>query len=132
MSWFERPAEEYISTNHVQLFLPSVDREGSPIPHGQRFWVRECLEVMGKYFGGATAFPPGLGVWRDDEAEGALVYDETVIVFSYVRTDDLTGEAGEALLGFLRRLGREGRQGEVGIYVDDEYIRIVDFEEEEE
>ncbi len=75
---------------------------------------------MGALFGGATAFPPARGVWRDDESK-RLVYDSTVIVFSYVADADLTGDAGRELYAFLMRLGRETNQGEVGIYVDGEY-----------
>ena len=128
MEWSEQLAER-VGSKHVQIFLPSVDRDEVPIPQGQDYWVEECLRVMGEQFGGATAFPRSRGVWRDDERGGTLIYDDTVIVFSYVAEDDLTGEGGDALMQFIRRLGREGRQGEVGIYVNDRYFGIQDFEE---
>lgn len=128
VQWPEQLAER-VGTKHVQVFVPSVDRDEKPIPKGQKYWVEECLRVMGKQFGGATAFPPSRGVWRDDERGGTLVYDETVIVFSYVAEDDLTGEGGQALMEFIKRLGLDGRQGEVGIFVDGRYFGIQDFEE---
>lgn len=85
---------------------------------------------MGKQFGGATAFPPARGVWRDDERKGELIYDETVIVFSYVDPSSFTDEAGEELMKFIRRLGSEGHQGEVGAFVDGTYYGFQDFEEQ--
>src|ERR1700730_17631111 len=90
MKWFD-PDPARIGTHHVQVFIPSVDAKELPIPKGQAYWVDECLKVLGTQFGGATAFPPSRGVWRDDS--GHLVYDNTVIVFSYVAESDLTGEA---------------------------------------
>src|SRR6476659_6630874 len=95
-----RPAEQAsrVSTQHVQVFVPSVDRDGNPIPLGQEHWVKSCLAVMGEHFGGATALPPALGVWRDDENDGQLIYDETVVVFSYVAEGDLTETAEEELM----------------------------------
>lgn len=128
MRWSEQIAGR-VGSKHVQIFVPSVDRDEEPIPQGQEYWTEECLRVMGEQFGGATAFPPSRGVWRDDERGGSLVFDETVIVFSYVAEDDLTGEGGKALMQFIKRLGREGRQGEVGVFVDGRYFGIQDFEE---
>jgi hypothetical protein len=127
VGWFE-PESERVGRRHVQIFLPSVDRDGLSIPEGQEYWVEECLKVLGSLFGGATAFPPARGVWRDDE-RGELRYDNTVIVFSYVAEDDLTGTAGRQLHGFLMRLGRETNQGEVGILVDGEYRGFRRFDE---
>lgn len=128
MHWAEGLTER-VGNKHVQIFIPSVDRDGKPVPRGQEHWVDECLRVMGEQFGGATAFPPSRGVWRDDERGRKLVYDDTVVVFSYAADRDLTGEGGEALLRFAKRLGREARQGEVGVYVDGTYFGIRDFEE---
>jgi len=52
------------------LFIPSRDRTDQPID--QDYWVRETLGVLGELFGGATAFPRGQGVWRDDAQSGLL------------------------------------------------------------
>jgi hypothetical protein len=117
-----------VGSRHVQLFVPAVDRDGGPVPRGQKYWVQECLTVMGSQFGGATAFPPSQGVWRDDEHGGRLVYEETVIVFSYVSDEDLNGAAGRVLLEFINRLGRDGNQGEVGVFVDGTYYGFQSFE----
>jgi hypothetical protein len=108
------------------LFIPSVDRNGDPIPQGQEFWVEQCLAVLGEHFMGATAFPPGRGVWKDDDT-GELLFEDTVVVISYAAKDLLGGGGREALLNFLMRLGAEGKQGEVGVYIDGEYFGFQDF-----
>lgn len=89
--------------------------------------MRECLSVMGHLFGGATAFPPGLGVWRDDESKD-LVFDETVVAFAYVSEEEVNGESGKELFSFLARMGRETSQGEVGVLFDGAYYGIQDFD----
>jgi hypothetical protein len=63
------------------LFLPSHDRDGQPIDHD--FWVGEALQVLGAELGGATAFPQGRGVWRDDERGGVLVHDRPTVIQCY-------------------------------------------------
>ena len=105
-SWWNADAKR-VGTRHVQVFVPSVDRDGEPVPLGQAHSVEECLSEMGRLFGGATAFPPSRGVWRDDDRGGQLVYDDTVIVFSYVADEDLASAAGEGLHDFVMRLARK-------------------------
>lgn len=114
--------------DQVTLFVPSVDREGSPID--QAYWTEQALATFGQLFRGATAFPPGRGVWRDDQRGGALVYDETQMVLSYVESgvfDDQ--EVVKRLKEFLCRMGRDANQGEIGIVIDGTYFGIVDYEE---
>lgn len=111
----------------IVLFIPSVERDGlSEID--QRHWVDSALEMFGRVFGGATAFPRATGIWRDDERGGRLVKDEPVVVHCYTTPADIEDDRNLAALGaFCRRLGREGRQGEVGLVVGDEYFAIRDF-----
>ncbi len=78
---------------------------------------------MGEHFGGATAFPQGRGVWRDDQRGGALVYDAPVIVQCYTSEADLEKYA-EELREFLTRMGREAKQGAVGLVIDRDYLEI--------
>jgi hypothetical protein len=103
------------------LFIPSVDRLEEPID--QDLWVTEALSVLGKNFGGATAFPQGRGVWRDDERGGQLIYDAPVIIQCYTNETDLESHA-EELRKFLTRMGQEARQGAVGLVVDRDYLEI--------
>ena len=113
-------------TLQVTVFIPSVDRDERPIP--QESWTDGCLAVLGRLFRGATAFPRGRGVWRDDEQGGKLVYDDTVLVTSYVDPASLTDEALSELRAFLHRLGREGRQGEVGVIIGGNYYGIQEYD----
>jgi len=86
--------------------------------------------MLGRVFGGATAYPRAKGVWRDDERGGALVKDEPVVVQCYTTPVDIEDSTNLAELGrFCRSMGREARQGEVGLVVGDEYFAIRDFEE---
>ncbi len=55
------------------LFIPSRDRTDEAIDQG--YWVDEALKTLGMLFGGATAFPQGKGVWRDDAQGGKLLFD---------------------------------------------------------
>jgi hypothetical protein len=110
----------------ITLFLPGVDRDGRPIDQESR--LREALRVFGRLFRGATAVLPGRGVWRDEARGGELVFDDMVLVTSYVAPDDLAPEALRELRSFLHRLGRESRQGEVGIVIAGRYYGITDFD----
>lgn len=107
------------------VFVPSRDRVGTPID--QDYWVDEVLTTLARQFRGATAYPRGRGVWRDDERGGALVREEPVIVFSYVAADALTTHSLTALYGTLSRMGRETNQGEVGVVLDGKYYGITEY-----
>lgn len=110
--------------------MPSVERDGKT-SIDQDFWVTAALEMFGRVFGGATAYPKAKGIWRDDERGGALVKDEPVVVHCYTTPDDVQNSKNLAQLGgFCRRMGRETNQGEVGLVVGDEYFAIRDFAEE--
>ncbi len=112
-------------TLQITLFIPSVDRHDAPI--AQEHWREQALRALGRLFRGATAFPPGRGVWRDDTT-GDLVFDDTVMVTSYIADDALTEAALASLRGFLHRLGRETNQGEVGLIVENQYYGITEFD----
>src|SRR3982751_2364886 len=68
----------------VVLFVPSVERDGTTSIDQQR-WVNAALEMFGRVFGGATAYPKAKGIWRGDERGGVLVNDEPVVVHCYTR-----------------------------------------------
>lgn len=77
------PAEVFRSalpagTSLIVIFVPSKDRDGKSIE--QDHWVDEVLSTLGQLFRGATAYPRGKGVWRDDERGGTLIREEPVIV----------------------------------------------------
>ncbi len=103
------------------LFIPSKDRGDKPIDQG--FWVDEALNALGSMFGGATAFPQGRGVWRDDAQGGKLLFDEPVVIQCYT-SEALIEQELPALREFLHRMGREARQGAVGLVIDGDYLEI--------
>jgi hypothetical protein len=103
------------------LFIPSHDRDQGIID--QDYWVAEALSVLGTLFSGATAFPRGEGVWRDDERGGTLLFDRPVIIQCYTSEVLLEQKAGK-LRRFLHRMGRETQQGAVGLVIDRDYLEI--------
>src|ERR1700720_2123318 len=108
----------------VVLFIPSVERDGNSTID-QLFWVDAALEMFGRVFGGATAFPKAKGIWRDDERGGTLVKDEPVVVHCYTKPVDIEDPQKLAHLGsFCRTMGREARQGEIGLIVGDVYFAV--------
>ena len=114
----------------VVLFVPSVERDGTTAIDQPR-WVDSALEMFGRVFGGATAYPKAKGIWRDDERGGTLVKDEPVVVHCYTTPIDIESSSNLADLGsFCRKMGREARQGEIGLVVGDEYFAIREFGKE--
>jgi hypothetical protein len=114
----------------VVLFVPSVQRDGTTAIDQQR-WVDAALVMLGRVFGGATAYPKARGIWRDDERGGALVRDEPVVVHCYTTPVDIQEARNLAELGSsCRQMGREAHQGEIGLVVGDEYFAIQDLAEE--
>jgi hypothetical protein len=103
------------------LFIPSKDRSDAPID--QAHWVNEALAVLGQLFGGATAFPQGKGVWRDDAQDGKLLFDEPVVIQCYTSAQAIEERAPQ-LREFLQRMGGEARQGAIGLVIDRDYLEI--------
>ena len=55
-----------------------------------------------------------------------------MLIHCYTTPEDIQNAANLAELGsFCRRLGREAKQGEIGLVVGDEYFAIRQFEEEQ-
>lgn len=103
------------------LFIPSVDRRSKPISQG--YWVNEALRVLGQSFGGATAFPRGRGVWRDNARGGELIYDKPVVIQCYTNKR-LIAKLANSLREFLVRMGTETKQGAVGLVIGRDYLEI--------
>ena len=111
----------------VVLFIPSVERDGLT-PVDQEKWIDAALMLFGRVYGGATAYPKAAGVWRDDERDGVLIRDEPVLIHCYMAPESINDEGKQAQLGsFCRQMGRETRQGEVGLVIGDEYFAFRNF-----
>jgi hypothetical protein len=118
-------AETDASTQVFSIYVPNKDRDGREIGN-QRRWVLEALQLLGTVGGGATAMPPVEGVWVD--AEGEFVWENPVIVYSYIKPDQFVARLSE-LRSFLHRMGRETKQGEVAFEFDGRFYRIRGFDE---
>src|SRR3989449_9733872 len=106
----------------VVLFIPSVERDGMT-PIDQQHWVDAALDMLGRVFGGATAYPKAKGIWRDDERGGVLAKDEPVVIHCYTTRVDIQNPQKLAeLASFCRMMGRDARQGEIGLVIGDEYL----------
>jgi hypothetical protein len=115
----------------IVLFIPSVERDGITRIE-QDYWVDAAVDTLGMLYGGATAFPRAKGVWRDDGMGGILIKDEPVVIHCYTTPAELGDSARLGQLGkFCRRMGREARQGEIGLVIGDEYFAIQDYSEEQ-
>jgi len=106
----------------ITLYIPSLERDGAT-PVNQRQWTGKALAFFGLTFGGATAFPPAKGVWRDDDRGGVLVYDTTVMVQCHA-DPALEQALRRKLMEFCERMKRETNQSEVGLVIGDEYFGI--------
>src|SRR3982750_4040710 len=101
------------------LFIPSRDCTDQAIEQG--YWVAEALKALGTLFGGATAFPQGKGVWRDDAQGGKLLFDEPVVIQCYTNEQAIESRTAD-LRRFLHRMGRDARQGAIGLVIDRDYL----------
>ena len=108
----------------VTVFISSQTRDGAPLD--QVFWRTEALTVMARLFGGVTAID-GDGAWRDDERSGAIKVERISMVESFIAKSSWNRETVSELAKFLHRMGREAKQGEVGLIVDGEYFPIREF-----
>ena len=53
------------------------------------------------------------------------------MVTSYIPEEALTDAAVASLRAFLHRMGREARQGEIGVVIGNEYFGITDYDPSE-
>ena len=106
------------------LYIPSADRNGKALAKKEQGrWVRKSLEVLGRHMSGATAFPRGLGIWRDDARGGKLVWDRPVLVQCYTNEATII-EKSLPLRDFLVDMGEQTNQGAVAFVIDHDFYLI--------
>lgn len=108
----------------VMLYVPSQDRDGAALDH--EYWLGQALEAMTELFGGATATQCE-GAWRDDGRDRRIKREKISTVESYMAPSLWNTKTAKELAIFLHRMGRETRQGEIGILVNHEYFPIVEY-----
>jgi hypothetical protein len=108
----------------LALYIPDRDRAGAEYG-SQRRWVLDAAQLLAEIGGGVTILPPVEGGWYDG-ANGRIVWERPVIVYTYVKPDIFT-EKLQTLRDFVHRLGQETAQGEVVVEFDRQLFRIREF-----
>ena len=109
------------------LFIPTRDKNGKLLSD-HSIWLKNAVGLLNKLFGGATTMPPAKGTWRNDETN-SIVKEDIVLVHSYAKNEHVGDEwMMQELANFLHGMGRETRQGEIGIVVKDVFHRIRKFQ----
>jgi hypothetical protein len=83
--------------------------------------------MMAKLFGGATAVH-GNGAWRDDARGAAIKVEQVSVVVAFTSDAAWNPDTATALGAFLRQMGREASQGEVGVIINGQYLPIQNFD----
>ena len=110
------------------LFIPSHARDKTRLTD-QDAWASQALDLMGKLYGGATAFPNLRGIWRDDEDGGKLLDDEPIMIQSLAkRTDVENAKNLEELARFLKLMGKRTRQGAIAVVFNDAIHYITNYD----
>jgi hypothetical protein len=60
------------------LFIPNNDRRDRSID--QRYWIKDTLNVLGTWFGGATPFPRGEWISRDNAQSDKFLFDNPFVI----------------------------------------------------
>jgi len=111
-------------TSLLVFFIPSADREGNAIgKKEQKRWVRKALKLLGTTLRGATAFPRGWGVWRDDAQGGRPVWDRPMLIQCFT-SESAVRQHHVAIREFLVEMGTETNQGAVGWVMDRTFFEI--------
>ena len=105
----------------LSLFIPSKDEHGRELGT-QRKWVVQAAELLAQMGGGVTILPPAEGGWLN-EAEGKIVWESPVLVYTYIKPDRFLPRIPQ-LRSFVHRLGRQTNQGEVVVEFDGSFLRI--------
>jgi hypothetical protein len=113
-----------VSVQCLTLYIPDRDEAGNPLAD-QRRWVLEAADVLARIGGGVTIMPPVEGGWVNDS--GKIVWERPVLAYTFIRPTPFRKLLPE-LRGFLHRLGRETRQGEVAFEFDGRFYRIRQFD----
>lgn len=110
-----------VKSKHVAIFIPSCDRNGASIDHD--YWRNEAVRLLSTLFGGATSLN-SFGGWCDVERGGQIIEEKNSIVFSFMDEDDWTESNVIQIRDFAFRMGREAKQGAIGLHVMGSYLEI--------
>jgi hypothetical protein len=117
--WLGAQTEDW--SFYVAVFVPSEDRDGTPLDH--EYWRNEAVRTLSMLFGGATSIQ-GFGGWLDVEQDNTVLEEAISVVFSFFEETKWNKQNVSALKKFLHRMGREAKQGAIGLYVMGKYLEI--------
>lgn len=106
------------------LFIPTRDKNGRELADSDH-WLNAAIKVVSEQFGGATVMAPADGAWYNPETE-TVIREKVHLVHSY-GNPDANLNCLQPIADFLHRMGRETKQGEVGVVVDGVFHRITRF-----
>ena len=130
LGFFEQLGIIPIDFDHIFIsFLPNKDKQGNKIDKKDlRRWETDVLKLQGRFFGGATSYPPfplpSRGSYKT--STGRVLVEETKAIVSYVQEEELTKEALKAISDFLKKFGKKTNQETVAFALDNQmyYIEI--------
>ncbi len=106
----------------LTLFVPGVERDGkTAIDQGR--WVEEALQCISRWFGRATAYPAGQGVYRDPAGNEQRETSVPIQCYAPVKALKDAKKCAE-LAAFCRRMGQQTKQDEVGLVIGPHYHAI--------
>lgn len=112
------------SLQQLSVYVPNKDADGVSVE--QASWVEAVATLLARIGGGVTVMPPVRGGWLNEERD-EIVWEEPVVVYTYIKTDPFLALLPE-LRRLVHRMGRETRQGEVAVEFDGRFYRIVEFD----
>jgi hypothetical protein len=108
------------------LFVPSHDRDEKELKT-RDLWADAALDLFAELFGGATAFDTYAGIYRD-KARAKDLKDRPILVESYIETERIRNlDVLNALVSFMKRLGKETKQAAVAVVITNVFHEITDY-----
>lgn len=101
----------------IVLIIPSHEKSGKPV-RGQNAIVKRGMELLCDLFGGATQLEARAGIFWDEKSETYL-NDRPMLLESYAKITELEKvETLEAIVGFVKQVGRDTKQASMAFVVD--------------
>ncbi|PCJ57005.1 MAG: hypothetical protein COA73_11300 [Candidatus Hydrogenedentota bacterium] len=107
--------------SYIAVFVPSRTRDDEAIDH--EHWRSAAVRLLSSLFGGATSVR-AFGGWLDVEQGGEVKEEEISIVVSYISERDWNNNNAVQVRDFMYEMGRETKQGAVGLHVLGRYLEI--------
>lgn len=118
-------AEAQVSVQKITIYLPNKDKENAPLENLE-VYIQVGMEILSRINSGVTRMPVAQGMWIGDGDKE--VYEDTTVIFSYIRDVDAFINGIHEVSEFLHRFGQDTNQGEVMVEFSGEEIDSGFFE----